>query len=138
MDDPLLGRRERIRAAARGAGARVLYLFGSHARGRPIPMSDVDFAVEFGPEVLPEEHSERQERLVVELMGILGRSDVDLAVLNRASALLKHRAVTEGVVLFESRPGAHADLLVRALRQYDDTRSLREATRAMLDAAYGP
>lgn len=123
-----------VEAVCRSLGARLFYLFGSQARGQAQSMSDVDFAVEFGPEVLESAYPGNQEQFIVEMMRVMQRNDVDVAVLNNASALLQHRAATEGIVLFEREPGAHADFLVRALRAYDDTRSLRAATRASLQA----
>lgn len=124
--------RVEIEQLCRETKLNLLYLFGSQARREPLPMSDIDFAAEFGREVLESEFSERQEALIVELMKILGRDDVDVAILNRASPLLKHRAATEGRVLYQAESGSHASFLVRALREYDDTRSIREALRASL------
>lgn len=133
--DAIEANRQAIQAPCRELGARLFYLFGSHARGQALPVSDVDFAVEFESHVPNEEHAGRQERMIVELMRILRRNDVDVAVLNRGSALLRHRVATEGELVFAKSPQAHAEFLVRSLREYDDTRSLREATAASLKRA---
>lgn len=130
------GLRDQVEPLCREAGVELLYLFGSQARGEALPMSDVDFAVLFAREVPASDHAKRQELLIVELMGILRRDDVDVVLLDRASALMRHRAATEGLVVFEARPSLHAEFLVRALREYDDTRSLREALAESLRARY--
>lgn len=118
----------------RSFGIRLLYLFGSHSRGEDLPTSDVDFAVHFQPTVPDSQKSQLQEEVISSLMGLLGRNDVGVAILDRASALLKHRVVTEGILLFEAEPAAHAALLVKTLWEYDDTRSLRQATRSALNS----
>ncbi len=125
-------RRPEIEALCRRLGVRLLYLFGSQARGDALPFSDVDFAALFTPAVGQSQRSEAQETLIVELMALLDRNDIDVAVLERASPLLRHRAATEGIGLFEADSEAHAEFFVRTLREYDDTRSLRAATRAAL------
>lgn len=133
----LEGRRSEFEALCRELGAHLVYLFGSQARGQAFPFSDVDFAVAFAPEVPAAELSQRQVEMITELMSLLKRNDVDVAVLERATPLLRHRAATEGIVVYQADPFAHADFLVRALREYDDTRSLREAEAAALKARYG-
>ncbi|MGH2769580.1 MAG: type VII toxin-antitoxin system MntA family adenylyltransferase antitoxin [Actinomycetota bacterium] len=125
-------RRPQIEALCRRLGVGLLYLFSSQARGDALAFSDVDFAALLAPAVEKSQYSEAQETLIVELMALLERNDIDVAVLERASPLLRHRAATEGIVLFEADPETHAEFFVRALREYDDTRSLRAATRAAL------
>lgn len=130
-------RRGDFEAFCREMGARLVYLFGSEARGQAFPFSDVDFAVAFTPEVPAAEQSQRQVEMITELMSLLKRNDVDVAVLERSTPLLRHRAATEGIVVYEAGPYEHANFLVQALREYDDTRSLREAEAAALEARYG-
>ena len=73
------------------------YLFGSAARGEIQPHSDVDVAVYADPGRIPEGGYGYQAELTTLLMQALGRNDVDVVVLNRASPLLYHRVLRDGV-----------------------------------------
>lgn len=110
----------------------LAYLFGSEARGTAGPLSDVDVAVLLHPTVPADQFSDVQISLLAEIMGIIKRNDIDLVVLNRAPAALRFRVIRDGQVLF-CRDGA---VLTRfrfsTLRDYHDTRPLRELQEAYL------
>jgi hypothetical protein len=108
------------------------YLFGSQATGATTPLSDVDIAVLLAPDAASP--GEVQIMLTSDLMGVLRRNDVDVVVLNRAPALLRHRVVSRGRLLFCRDPAARAAFETAVLREYLDTAPLREAQdRALLD-----
>ena len=77
-------------------GVALAYLYGSQARGDAGPLSDVDIAVLFQPEVSQPERSDRLLRLIGEFMSIFKRSDVFVADLASASPLLRHRVNRDG------------------------------------------
>jgi predicted nucleotidyltransferase len=71
------------------------YVFGSVARGDGRPHSDLDVAVYVDPSS-PTPAFGHAAELGAELMRALGRSDVDLVVLNQATPLLYHRVLRDG------------------------------------------
>ncbi len=84
---------------ARKARPEVLdgYLFGSTATGTAGAHSDVDVAVYVEPEALKTAGGYGYEAaLTTALMAALGRNDVDVVVLNRATPLLYHRVLRDG------------------------------------------
>lgn len=100
------------------------FVFGSTVRGDDRPASDVDVAV-----LLDHGHAEDvliRARLTSELMGVLGRSDVDVTILNSAPPLLLHRVLRDGHVVFARSNAVIADFTIQAFQQYVDTRPLRE------------
>jgi predicted nucleotidyltransferase len=127
-------------AVARGRLARALQrpevvsalLFGSQASGRAGRLSDVDVALWLDPAVEPERHGE----LALELTGVaadaLRTGEVQVVVLNRAPPALAHRAIRDGVRLFDRDPRARIRLEARALLDYLDTAPLRAAMRSGL------
>lgn len=130
MTTPLLKQlddlRPELEELCRRLSVQLFLLFGSQARGDALPFSDIDFAVLLSEMSTGRDETQRHVELATELMRLIHRDDIQVVLLQGASPLLKHRAATEGIVLYED-PGAHANFLIKALQQYDDTRSLREA-----------
>lgn len=75
------------------------YLFGSVARGDAQAHSDVDVAVYVTEAALATPGFGYAAELGAALQQALGRADVDLVVLNRATPLLYHRVLRDGVRL---------------------------------------
>ena len=67
-------------------------IFGSHARGRTRPDSDLDLALCF--------RNPPQGLALLDMINTLSniaQKEVDLVVLNRASAFLRHQIIKEGI-----------------------------------------
>ena len=124
-ETPVFDELETLRGLFQEHGAVLAYLFGSHAEGRSGPLSDLDFAILFGPDVPPEAWSDRQIKLMVRLMDLFGRGDIDLVVLNRATPVMAQQVATRGCLLFEAQPGTRVGFEVDTLRRYVDTKPLR-------------
>ena len=73
------------------------YLFGSRARGRERRDSDVDVAVYVDETRARDGVWGYRAELTTDLMVALGSNEVDVVVLNRASILLYHRVLRDGV-----------------------------------------
>jgi predicted nucleotidyltransferase len=108
------------------AGVALAYLYGSQARGDAGPLSDVDVAVLFQPEVSPAERSDRVLHLIGEFMTIFKRTDVFVADLASASPLLRHRVYRDGILLYCADDRLRVKFMTEALRDYEDTRPLRD------------
>ena len=115
---------EMLAAVASRFGIRFIVLFGSAARGKMDEESDVDLGI------LTEWFLTFDERLEVwSALSPLFSVDVDLAVLNHASPILKFEVATHGKVLFEQSPLAWEKWKSYAFRQYWDTEKFRDDIR---------
>lgn len=76
----------------------MLVLHGSRARNEAHAQSDWDFAYEA-------DAAFDADALLAALADALRVDRIDLADLDRAGALLRHRVARDGVVLFERTPG---------------------------------
>ena len=98
----------------------LVVLFGSAARGRSRPESDVDVAVRCdGPADL--------DALYLLLGPRLATSLLDLVDLRRTGSLLAFQVARHGQVLYERDPGAFRSFQSLASRRYCDTDKLRRA-----------
>lgn len=104
------------RALASGPRLRVAILFGSAARGRLRPDSDIDVGI------IPED-SNLPLHAELELQATLERAcgcAVDLVRLDRASTLLKWEAVRHGILILTRSRADHVGFIVRAALEYAD------------------
>jgi uncharacterized protein len=101
-------------------------LFGSHASGRPGPLSDVDVAVWLDPELDSAERFAARLRLMDSAAAALGTEEVDLVVLNDAAPLLQHRARRGAIRLVDRDASSRVRFEADALVRYLDTAPLRE------------
>ncbi len=100
----------------------LLVLFGSAARGRARPRSDLDLAVRCdGPADL--------DAVYVALASRFRTDRLDLVDLRRVGPLLAFQIARAGLVLFERSAGLFRQFQSLASRRYADTRRLREAQR---------
>lgn len=118
--------RSRLAASLDREGVVSAILFGSHARGRPGPLSDVDIAVWLDPSLDMDARAITRVRLAEAASEALDSENVDLIVLNDAPPLLRHSAAEGGVPLLERDPRARIRLESWALVEYLDTQPLRD------------
>lgn len=96
------------------------YLFGSHAQGQAQPHSDIDVAVYIDETQVHDGAWGYQAQLTTDLMVGLGTNDVDVVVLNRASILLYHRVLRDGVRFLSRDLRATTTRAGQALSRYFD------------------
>jgi predicted nucleotidyltransferase len=101
-------------------GVALAYLFGSAARGKMGPLSDVDIAVLFSKKVKEEEYFDKQLKLALEIDEALKIYKTEVICLNEAPPLLKHRAVFFGIPIFVSNQKLRRDFELRVLQEYED------------------
>ena len=126
-------KRQRLKEYAERRDIVALYLFGSVAQGRATRISDVDIAVLLHHEEAETENLfEKRLRLIVDLMELLGESNVDLVVLNEAPPLLCHRILTEGELLYSRDEGERARFEARKVLEYLDFKPVLELQHAYM------
>lgn len=104
----------------RRGDVRLAYVFGSVARQRARPRSDVDVAILFVGESKPSVMDELTE----ELEDAAGRR-VDLIDLATASPLLAHQVVSTGTCIVCRHPRERSAFETRTVLRYLDTAHLR-------------
>ncbi len=106
---------------------QLVVLFGSVARGRSRPDSDLDVAVCCdGPADLDALHLLLAPRLATDAL--------DLVDLRRAGSSLAFQVARHGRLLYERHPGAFRSFQSLASRRYCDTDKLRRAQRRAIHA----
>lgn len=129
--------RDRLAGALRDdSTVRLAWLHGSRARGTARRESDIDVAV-----LLDDERAATPSAVkdsIWRLAGSLGRevpSDrLDLVLLNDAPALLRHRVIRDGVLLFARSDADRVRFVLQTIREYQDLEPrLREHTRRRVE-----
>ncbi len=95
---------------------RLVYLFGSRARGDAAETSDYDFGVLLGEDA----DSDYRYILAHELVVLLGTSDVDVVPLREAPIELAYNIIAEGRLLFERDLEERVDFEARTISKYCD------------------
>jgi hypothetical protein len=93
------------------------YLFGSLAKGKVNPLSDIDLAF-----YLKRGANFTKEKMVIlnELIDILGTEEIDLVILNTAPLTLKARIVENKKILVDKDPFLRHSFESLVLRKYFD------------------
>ena len=86
-----LSKRREIQAA---------YIFGSVASGRTRPGSDMDIAVLLNGKSSRVKSLDYRLQLAAEMSSTIGRSDIDLIILNDAPPVLAHEVLSKGLLVF--------------------------------------
>jgi hypothetical protein len=103
----------------------LAYLFGSHARGRQSPESDIDLAIQVSPAAA--RNARATLALLFDRLGRVAPSDrLDVVLLNDAPSLLRHRVLSTGRLLVERTPLVRVRFATRAIRDYQDMQPRRE------------
>lgn len=118
-------------------GVVLAYLYGSQARGDAGPLSDVDVAVLFGPNVPERERFNRVLHLIGELGSVFHRNDVYVVDLAEAPPLLRHRVYYYGRLLYCADDAERVHFETTALRDYVDTEPLRKIKRKYVLQHFG-
>lgn len=104
----------------------LAYLYGSQARDESGPLSDVDIAVLFAPNLSKKARFRHVLTLGYELGVIIQRDDVQIVDLQEAPPLLRHRVYYDGRLLYCPDDAIRVKFETTALRDYVDTAPLRK------------
>lgn len=111
----------------------LAYLFGSRAEGRVHDRSDVDVAVLLDESLSPVEQGRWQLELISRLTDVWRTDDIDLVILNRAPAFLRHQVIKACRRLYVRDETARVRFEVQTMRDWFDWQPhRRRLDRAML------
>ena len=99
---------------------QAAYIFGSVATGRTRPDSDVDVAVLTARRPRRADPLKYRLTLMADLGSALGRSDVEVVLLNEAPPLLAHRILSRGTLVSERSRSARVRFQVETANRYLD------------------
>lgn len=96
----------------------AIYMFGSTAKDKDQPRSDIDIAVMF-ENYRPEKEGLSFLSYVADMEG-LTEKEIDLVNYNSANPLLRHQIIKNGQLLTEKNTLARVELMVRAMIDYEE------------------
>lgn len=102
------------------------YLFGSMARGKFTPLSDIDIAVYIDETKTAENLFKLRLKELAALMNLLGTEQVDLVFLNETPLDLNYRVIRDGKLIFERDKKARAHFWEITVRDYLDWKPVIE------------
>ena len=103
---------------------RFALLYGSLARGKVTPLSDLDVAVFFCPVMNQEQLSERQIEITCDLMSLCGMNNIDVTILNLATPFLKFQIIKYGQLLKCLDQREFCGFKTKVLGEYQDIKSM--------------
>jgi len=102
------------------------YLFGSVAKGRNGPLSDVDVAVYFHPAGNSRSRFDRRIKLMSKLGRALQQNDVDVVSLHDVSLDLAFEILAYGKLIISKADAQKAAFIFETLRKYHDAAPRRK------------
>lgn len=103
-------------------GIKLIYIFGSYAKGENRADSDLDIAVYFDSEV----DGFVKLDILDELVGIFNREDIDLVILNNVDEVLKFQVIKYGKVVYMEDLVTKVTFESRVMSEYMDREYFRE------------
>lgn len=110
----------------------LVFVHGSLAKNKLRHLSDIDIAVLFKKEnyALKDIHVIKEK-----IGGLLGREDIDLAILNKASPLLCMQVLKNGKLLYASNTRELIKFRLKTIKHYLATKHLRQSLSQYMNQA---
>lgn len=108
---------------------KLIYIFGSYAKGNNNANSDLDIAVLLNNDYDPMD----KLSLIGDLTSIFKRDDIDLVILNSANSVLKHQVIKYGKLIFMENEDIKVNFEVRVLKEYMDMEPFRRTQRTYIN-----
>ena len=110
------------------------YLFGSAVNGKMGPHSDIDVAVLFDENVISSDRQfDEMLEISAEISEVCGVQNTDVINLNKVTdPLIRYESVILGERIFTNDISKETSLAYHVLREYEDTRHLRNTAYALL------
>jgi predicted nucleotidyltransferase len=93
------------------------YLFGGLARGKPLPLSDVDIAVYLRETV---DSFEKKLEILGKLTDLLETDEIDLVILNEAPLTLRMKVLENKRIIVDNDPFLRHEYESLTMREYFD------------------
>lgn len=104
---------------------KLMYLFGSQAKGNAAKQSDFDIAVLFSEKVDKSDFLNEVAYLKEDLRSYF-RNEVDIVPLNNAGSLLKYEVISNGQLLYAEDERFRLDFEVLSVKEYIDDKYMRD------------
>ncbi len=102
-------------------GIKLLYVFGSYAKGSNNKNSDIDIAVLVNDNYKPM----YKLYMIGDLTSIFKRDDIDLVILNGANPVLRHQVIKYGKIIYEESLEEKVIFEAKVLSVYMDMEPFR-------------
>jgi len=99
-------------------------LYGSVAKNKVTPLSDLDVAVFFCQEMNQEQMGEMQIEITCDLMNLCEMNNIDVTILNLASPFLKFQVIKSGQLLKCRNKNEFYGFKARVLGEYQDIKPM--------------
>lgn len=121
----------------KGLGISVIYLFGSYAEGKDLPLSDIDIGVVFTDEsALSNSLGETYNELYDIFTDIFHGKNIDIVFLQKAGLELRFDVISHGKVLYESSSAERLRFDEKTMLLYADFKPLlKEFNEVILNRA---
>ena len=119
-----------VQSLAPFAEIDVLYLFGSHAGGRPSDLSDIDLGVLLAKDVDHEKYFDYRRRLIASFAEILMSDRVDVIILNQAPCFLAFHVMAPRHILLDRNPTHRIEFEVKTANAFLDFRPFLEVRKS--------
>lgn len=111
----------KIKAILKKYPVLFAYVFGSYAKARTRPKSDIDIAVFFDRELTEQERDSLRGEIKEEIAHALKKYDqVDIVALNDAYPLLEKEVIYNGKLIYSKDEAAQAHYQARAVSRWLD------------------
>ena len=111
----------------------LAYLFGSVARKRTGPLSDIDIAVLFSDKVKKDDYFDQELSLATEIGKLLKVDRVDIVNLKTVkNPLLQHDIIFEGKPILVEDEKLRFEIENQIMKEYEDTKHLREVQNRIM------
>lgn len=98
----------------------LAYLFGSHAKGKSGPLSDIDVGVYLSRKLDKKERFEKRLELISLLSTLLQTSNLDLVVMNDSPPVLNFKVIEPNCLIFEKNHDLRVEVEVYIMSRYYD------------------
>lgn len=122
----LMQNQAKIAEIAQKYKIKLVYLFGSHARGEATPMSDIDLAVLFAEDLPEQKYLDFQLNFGGEIEKTLNLCEVDVRALNNYSPRFRFTVYQEGKLIYTQDEDTRIDFQLKAFHEYQDIKHIYE------------
>ena len=98
----------------------LAYFYGSAARGKATPLSDIDIALLVHPDTPLRDRLQLMLGIGTELEEKCGLSDIDVRIINDAPLVFQGRVITDGILLYKRDDSARIHFETSTRDEYFD------------------